>query len=85
MWQEGSEEGESSRSGSQRAGTRSYIGHNDDDFVCTSSKVGSHESSDRRKNILTCYQDHDGCCVENRLKWGKAKVETERLITKLLQ
>lgn len=34
-------------------GGRSYIGHNDDDFVCTSSKVGSHESSDPRKNMIS--------------------------------
>lgn len=24
-------------------GAKSYIGHNEDDFVCTTSKVGSHE------------------------------------------
>lgn len=62
--------------------------HNDD-FVFTSSKmVGkSWEGSEQRKNMLCLisYQNHDGCCVENRLKWGKAKLETEGLITRLLQ
>lgn len=29
-------------------GTRSSIGHNNDDFVCTSSKMGSHESFEQR-------------------------------------
>lgn len=27
---------------------RSYIGHNDDDLGCTSSKMGSHESFEQR-------------------------------------
>lgn len=38
-----------------------------------------------KEHDLMSYQDHDDCCVESRLKWGKAKVETERLITRLLQ
>lgn len=29
-------------------GARSYIGQNDDDFVCTSSKMGSHASFEQR-------------------------------------
>ena len=37
-----------------------------------------------RKNMFS-YQVHCGCCVENRPQWGKAKVETEGLITLLLQ
>lgn len=38
-----------------------------------------------KEHDLMSYQDHDDCCVDSGLKCGKAKVETERLITRLLQ
>lgn len=61
------------------------IGHNDDNFVFTSSNMGCHESVLSKEHDLISYQDHYGCCAENRLKLEMANVETERLITRLLQ
>lgn len=56
------------------------IGHNDT-FVFTPSNMGCQERVLSKERDFISYQDHHGCCAENRLKLEMANVETNYKVT----